>query len=66
MTRSNRRFPSATARELHARALHAHTHLLACAWSAKRACLGAAWVLLKCCLGAAWELHGSCFGGDCL
>eukprot|EP00974_Lingulodinium_polyedra_P106308 10288945-Lingulodinium_polyedra.AAC.1 len=73
MTRSNRRFATATTRELHARALHAHVSFLARARSAERAsveellrnCLGAAWVLtawvlLGRCLGAAWGLLGRC------
>eukprot|EP00974_Lingulodinium_polyedra_P118440 11167157-Lingulodinium_polyedra.AAC.1 len=36
MARSSRRFATATARELHARAPHAHASFLVRAWSAKR------------------------------
>eukprot|EP00974_Lingulodinium_polyedra_P031094 2992028-Lingulodinium_polyedra.AAC.1 len=41
--RANRRFATAAARELHARALHAHARFLPRAWSAERARAGAAW-----------------------
>eukprot|EP00974_Lingulodinium_polyedra_P026390 2545705-Lingulodinium_polyedra.AAC.1 len=58
MMRLNRRPATATARELHARALHAHTSLSgACTECGTRLnCLGSAWV------GTAWVLLRCCFG----
>eukprot|EP00974_Lingulodinium_polyedra_P101560 9836945-Lingulodinium_polyedra.AAC.1 len=65
---SNRPRAAATARQTHARALHADNNCCCTHGVRKRAIggggrsVGAAWMLLGCCFSAAWVLLGCCFG----